>query len=227
MSKITDALNQIWYEQDGKQIKIGLTRDFLAGLDECWHILPGNNRQIKAKSPLMTVETNDCLRPVLSPVSGNVLRWENKATNFPDQLTENDVVMILTSEKLADADAAEFPPPPPGFNADEWLAARQGRATTATPTTMWTTAGGAQVIGRTEITGQDFQPPPAAPAGPALQPWQRATLIDTYLTLGANSARTQAGQLGLNWDAVVLSVTQGVIDRNAATARPRAVRGSF
>ena len=102
MSKITDALNQIWYEQDGKQVKVGLTRNFLDTLDECWHILPANTRAIKAKSPLMTVETNDSLVSVLSPVSGNVVRWETRATNFPDQLTENDVIMVLSSEKQAE-----------------------------------------------------------------------------------------------------------------------------
>ncbi len=100
MSKLTDSLNQIWYEQEGRQIKVGLTSDFLNQLDECWHILPAHSHHIKEKSPLLTVETNDGLMSILSPVSGNVLRWETRATNFPDKLTSNDIILVLTSENL-------------------------------------------------------------------------------------------------------------------------------
>lgn len=102
MSKVTNALNQIWYQQDGEQIKIGLTRSFLDTLDECWHILPGG-RSVKAKAPLMTVETNDSLVSILSPVAGNLFNWNERATNFPDKLTEDDVVLTLTTARVAEA----------------------------------------------------------------------------------------------------------------------------
>lgn len=105
--KQNNKLNQIWYEVSGANIKMGLTRSFLDQLDECWHILPPMGRQIKMKAPLFTVETNDSLVSVLSPVAGNFLTWNDRATNFPDKLTESDVLIELTTLEVAE------PAPPP------------------------------------------------------------------------------------------------------------------
>lgn len=100
MTTLTNKLNQIWYKTDGDTIRMGLTRSFLDQLDECWHILPPNGRIIKEKSPLFTIETNDSLVSVLSPVAGNFLSWNDRATNFPDKLTDMDVLIELSTKPV-------------------------------------------------------------------------------------------------------------------------------
>jgi hypothetical protein len=98
--KQTDKLNQIWYETSDEVTRIGLTASFLEQLDQCWHILPPSARQIRMKAPLFTVETNDSLVSVLSPVAGNFLNWNDRATNFPDKLRDTDVIIELTSKVI-------------------------------------------------------------------------------------------------------------------------------
>lgn len=195
MSKITDALNQIWYEQDGKQVKVGLTRSFLDQLDECWHILPGNLRNIKAKTPLMTMETNDGLIPIMSPVSGNVVRWETRATNFPDQLTEEDVIMVLTSEKVAEKEDVgmsidfEASGMEPVFGARTVRAAGvplRGDDTAVTPARPW----------RDRTTAA---PPPAPRVNSA---WQVDFLRNMVARGNIDSARVQAEAWGMEVPAV-------------------------
>lgn len=88
---------KIWCETQGTVTKIGFNQSFLDTLEECWHILPANLEKIKVKSPLCTVESNDSLISILSPIGGNFMTWNEKATNFPDKLTENDIVMELSS----------------------------------------------------------------------------------------------------------------------------------
>lgn len=99
MTKEVDAQNQIWFEKDGKIVRLGLTRNFLETLTECWHILPSNMKKIKQKAPLLTIESNDGLISLLSPVTGYLQNWDNKAANFPEKLTEADVIVTLTSEE--------------------------------------------------------------------------------------------------------------------------------
>lgn len=101
MRKINSA-NQIWYEESDAGYRIGFTKSFLAGMDQCWHILPAHNERFKLKSPLLTIETNEALFSILSPVVGFLDRVDDKAQNFPDQLTEDDAVMMLT--KVAPVD---------------------------------------------------------------------------------------------------------------------------
>jgi glycine cleavage system H lipoate-binding protein len=103
MPKVVNDLNQIWVESDGgEHVKIGFTRDFLQQLDQCWHILPANNSRFKKQMPLMTVETNDGLVSILSPVTGYLQNFDRKAQDFPDKLTEEDVILsINVAEKKA------------------------------------------------------------------------------------------------------------------------------
>lgn len=110
MSKMTNSLNQLWYQKDGDVFNMGLTRNFLESLDECWHILPTNTSRVKEKSPLFTIETNDSLLSILSPVAGNFLNWNDRATNFPDKLTEADVIIKLSTKELVKAE------PPAGLD---------------------------------------------------------------------------------------------------------------
>lgn len=211
MSKLTNALNQIWYEQDGKQVKVGLTRDFLAQLEECWHILPGHNRTIKAKSPLFTMETNDGLIPVLAPISGSVVSWDAKATNFPDKLTENDVIMVLTSEKLARKEEDDVVANPAimtrgvgGFFANVPLPS----TTTTARGTITPTMGGTMIW-------DDVEPPraPRAPRAPATAfaapntaggvTWQDRHIFALVRAGRGEDARTTADTWGIDWAAAV------------------------
>jgi hypothetical protein len=95
MTRQVNDTNQIWYERQDQTVKIGFTKSFLEGLDQCWHILPANLERFKAKAPLLTVETNDALISILSPVAGNFMQYSDKAQNFPDKLTEEDVILEL------------------------------------------------------------------------------------------------------------------------------------
>lgn len=102
-----DSKNQIWFIKDGNVTKVGLTQSFINSLEECWQILPANLRRVKEKSPLLTIETNDALISVASPVSGSVIRVDDHMRNFPDRLRE-DTVLIEIQEGRA------VPEPPIG-----------------------------------------------------------------------------------------------------------------
>lgn len=91
----TNDKNQIWFERQDQETNIGFTQDFLNSLDQCWHILPANLETFREKSPLLTIETNDALISIVSPIKGNFFEFSPKAQNFPTKLTENDVVMQL------------------------------------------------------------------------------------------------------------------------------------
>jgi glycine cleavage system H lipoate-binding protein len=93
--------NQIWFEQNDGVVTVGFTKSFLDGLDQCWHVLPANNQRFREKAPLMVVETNDALISIMSPVSANFVQWERKAQDFPDQLTEDDVILTMTTARVA------------------------------------------------------------------------------------------------------------------------------
>lgn len=95
MARQTDDKNQVWYKKEGTAITIGFTKDFLTSLDQCWHILPASLEQFKPKAPLLTVETTDALISIMSPVAGNFMQFSQRAQNFPDKLTEDDVVLEL------------------------------------------------------------------------------------------------------------------------------------
>lgn len=86
----------IWYEQVGGRMAIGFTKQCLdEKLQECFHILPADAYSVKVRGPLMVLETNDGLESVRSPVAGRVLFFNDKARNFPDRLTEEDVIVEI------------------------------------------------------------------------------------------------------------------------------------
>lgn len=96
----TNKLNQIWFTNDKGRVQIGFTRSFLDSLDECWNILPAHTKKFKAKAPLLTVETNDALISIMSPVTGTLYNYDTKMRDFPDQLTEESIIMELRSDNL-------------------------------------------------------------------------------------------------------------------------------
>lgn len=111
-----DAKNQIWYLQNGEVVQLGFTKSFIDSLDQCWHILPANTEQVKKKSPLFVVETSDAMISIMSPLEGYVRMYNEVAHDFPDQLTENTVIMELVSAEpvravnMRGADAVPLPP---------------------------------------------------------------------------------------------------------------------
>lgn len=88
-------IGNIWVLRNGESTKIGFTRSFINSLNHCWHIMPGNVRQVKEKSPLLAIESHEGLISVPSPVTGNVVFWNDKASNFPEKLTEEDVIVEI------------------------------------------------------------------------------------------------------------------------------------
>lgn len=92
-----DSKNQIWFIQDGAVTRIGFTQSFIESLDQCWQVLPANLQSFKKKAPMLTVETNDALISIMAPVAGTLVRFENTARDFPDQLTADTVIMELNS----------------------------------------------------------------------------------------------------------------------------------
>lgn len=104
--KLFDSKNQIWFEKDGDIVRVGFTNNFLAQMDECWHILPAG-KQVKEKDPLMAVETNDGLLSIRSPATGYIMDFSDKAMNFPDKLTAEDVVVCVNGGKKP-AEAAKI-----------------------------------------------------------------------------------------------------------------------
>lgn len=101
-----NSKNQIWYDENDESVRIGFTQSFLDTLDQCWHILPSNTERFKLKAPLLTVETNDALISIMSPVAGNFMNYSDKAQNFPDRLIESDVIMELSLKAVTRAQVA-------------------------------------------------------------------------------------------------------------------------
>jgi glycine cleavage system H lipoate-binding protein len=95
MTKQVNTKNQIWFEQNDNVVTVGFTRQFLELMGECWHIVPANMERFRAHAPLMVVETNDSLISIKSPVAANFTSFNAKAQNFPDQLTEDDVILEM------------------------------------------------------------------------------------------------------------------------------------
>jgi glycine cleavage system H lipoate-binding protein len=99
--KQTDQKNQIWFYKDGDLVRVGFTNNFIQRMDECWHILPYGKGKIAEKDPLMAVETNDELVSIAAPVAGILAEFSNKAMNFPDKLTADDVIVSLNTNPKA------------------------------------------------------------------------------------------------------------------------------
>ena len=100
--KITSKDGKTWFEKKPTSVEVGFTKEFLAELDTCWHMLPAAVRQtpIKEGQPLCSIETNDGLFSVPSPVSGIIAFFDNRAMNFPDKLTEETILCSLAEKAV-------------------------------------------------------------------------------------------------------------------------------
>lgn len=141
-AKTVDPKNQIWFSKDGERTNVGFTTSFLEVVRECWHVLPTSTGSvIKEKSPLFAVETNEALFSIAAPITGSIISFSDKAQNFPDKLTEDDVICVLgerpkktavdemtTTELVAQLRRAQ----------EDSRRIRQGRPTaTPVPPTVW------------------------------------------------------------------------------------------
>ena len=103
--KLVSKDGRTWFQKNKEgKTEIGFTNDFLRDLDECWHIMAGasNRVSIKEAQPLCSVETNDGLFSVASPVSGVISFFNTKAMNFPDKITSEEVIAVV-AEKAEEA----------------------------------------------------------------------------------------------------------------------------
>ena len=124
--KIVSKDGRTWVEkkQDGK-ISVGFTRALLDELGECWSILPAASAKVEVKEgqPFCSVETNDGVFCVKSPVKGLISFFSPEAVNFPDRLTEEQAIATMR-EKTEQDDFVEVPEAPaqglarPLFNLD-------------------------------------------------------------------------------------------------------------
>jgi hypothetical protein len=136
-------VDQVWFKEvnDGV-INIGFTQDFLNSLDMCWHIMPASNVQFKKKSPLFTIETDDSLISVLSPVDGYYSNFNPKAQNFPDKIKASDTILTVVRDKQPSV-AVDFNVPPVVMNRRGGLDVRWDEAINPVPQQPRARVGGA------------------------------------------------------------------------------------
>jgi glycine cleavage system H lipoate-binding protein len=89
-----------WTEPDDRGvIRIGFRQSYIEQvLGECFHVVQADTRKARKGCPLMVLETNDGTSRVRSPVTGTILTFSDKARNFPDRLTEDDVIVEVLPE---------------------------------------------------------------------------------------------------------------------------------
>jgi glycine cleavage system H lipoate-binding protein len=84
----------IWIEEGKGTVNIGFTNEFIREiLSECFHITQASAVMLTKDRPMLTVETNEGLKVIRSPVTGTVLAFDHTARDFPDKLTEDSVVL--------------------------------------------------------------------------------------------------------------------------------------
>lgn len=95
MPKINHGL--IWSEDHAdKSITIGFTQTCIdQQLQECFHVLPAETKEVREKGPLLVLETNDGLQSIKAPFAGRVSYFNPKARNFPDRIKESETIVTL------------------------------------------------------------------------------------------------------------------------------------
>lgn len=84
----------VWSEVRNGRMAIGFTKQCIDDtLPECFHVLQADATTVKLRGPMLVLETNDGLLSILSPVAGRIRFFNDRARNFPDKLTEEDVII--------------------------------------------------------------------------------------------------------------------------------------
>ena len=96
---------EMWYEtnKDGT-VSMGFTQAYInRKMPECFHVLQANVKNVNKDSPMLVVETNDSLESIKAPITGVVRHFNHKARDFPDQLKEADVILMVAPPGIGEA----------------------------------------------------------------------------------------------------------------------------
>lgn len=90
----------IWTDTDSRGVvQIGFTKAYIENqLGECFHVMQADRSTARRGQPIMVLETNDGTSRIKSPVSGRIIKFNGKAMDFPDRLSEEDVIMEVLPE---------------------------------------------------------------------------------------------------------------------------------
>jgi glycine cleavage system H lipoate-binding protein len=112
---------KIWVERGGDGVSnIGFTKQFIdEKFGECFHILPADSKNIRERGALLVIETNDGLESLKSPVAGRVMFFNQKARDFPDKITEEDVIFRIETPPKVVAKKREIKPMPLRWDVDD------------------------------------------------------------------------------------------------------------
>src|SRR5579864_9391330 len=92
-----EYLGNVWTEVDARGVlRLGFTKQYIdERLGECFHVVPADVGNTTKGGSLLVLETNDGTSRIKSPISGTILVFSDKARNFPDRLTEEDVIIEI------------------------------------------------------------------------------------------------------------------------------------
>jgi glycine cleavage system H lipoate-binding protein len=102
----------LWYEkQSDGTVHIGFTQAFITqAMEECFHVLPADYRNLFENKAALVIESNDGVKSLKSPVTGTIVEFNTKARNFPDRLTEDDVILKVRPQGVTIPTVAKTAP---------------------------------------------------------------------------------------------------------------------
>lgn len=93
--------DDIWSHEVNGTINIGFMQSFIDRiLGECYHITQSSLELVTKNKAMLTIETNEGLKVIRSPVTGTVVYFNNTARDFPDRLTEETVVITIRPKQV-------------------------------------------------------------------------------------------------------------------------------
>lgn len=92
--------NTLWSETDSRGVvKIGFNREYIeTKLGECFHVMQADRKFARKGQPLLVLETNDAVERLPSPVTGTIITFNHKASDFPDRLSTEDIILEILPE---------------------------------------------------------------------------------------------------------------------------------
>jgi hypothetical protein len=107
-----ESLGNIWTETDSRGVmRIGFSREYIeTKLGECFHVMQADIKFARKGQPLLVLETNDACEKIKSPLTGTILMFNGKAANYPDRLTDEDVIVEVLPEGVKLPETKKFKP---------------------------------------------------------------------------------------------------------------------
>lgn len=90
-----EQLNDKWWwklEQDGVY-QLGLTAATLKRYGIVWNLIPRDGDEITSGTPLVNIESSNSLCPLLAPISGKIVEWNQQVLEAPDILTNETYLL--------------------------------------------------------------------------------------------------------------------------------------